>query len=324
MLTAYDLFNLSSLVPRGTPHAVTIGNFDGVHLGHRSLIRATREKAAALGIPSAVVTFDPHPQQLLDPAHAPSPLTSPGRKLELLAELGLDLALVLPFTAGLAALGPEEFVRSVLLDGLDMRHLVVGYDFALGNQRKGNAALLRSMGEQYGFSLERKTPVCCNGVTVSSSRIREYLREGRVDAAALFLGRPHSVDGTVIHGFGRGKGLGFPTINISHGGTMLPAPGVYAVLVELAPLDNPGPYMGVANIGTNPTFGGRSLSLEAHVLDFSRDVYGCSARVSFIHRLRGETRFPDAGALARQIPRDIADARERLKEASEPMRSAPS
>lgn len=315
MLTAYDLFSLQSLAPQGTAHAVTIGNFDGVHMGHRRLIEMTRARAAEHGVRSAVVTFDPHPQKLLDGDHAPEPLTALPRKLELFAALGLDIALVLPFTQGLAALGPEEFVRSVLLDGLGMKSLVTGYDFALGKDRTGNFAFLRGLGERNGFSVEQADPVQVNGHTVSSSRIREFIREGRVDAAAPMLGRPHSVEGTVIHGLGRGKGLGFPTINISREGTLLPAPGVYAVLVEFAPAEESAPLMAVANIGVNPTFGGTSLSLEAHILDFSRDVYGCSARISFIRRLRGETRFPDAGALVRQIATDIAAARDILADA---------
>ncbi|MDL2272068.1 bifunctional riboflavin kinase/FAD synthetase [Desulfovibrio sp. OttesenSCG-928-I05] len=315
MLTAYDLFCLKSLVPQGTAHAVTIGNFDGVHTGHRRLIEMTRTRAMEHGVRSVAVTFDPHPQQLLDGDHAPEPLTTLPRKLELFAALGLDIALVLPFTRGLAALGPEEFVRSILLDGLGMKSLVVGYDFALGKDRTGDFAFLRSLGEKSGFSVERADPVQVNGQTVSSSRIREFIREGRVDEAAPMMGRPHSVEGTVIHGFGRGKGLGFPTINISRNSTLLPAPGVYATLVEFAPAEESTPLMAVANIGVNPTFGGDSLSLEAHILDFSRDVYGCSARISFIRRLRGEVRFPDVDALTRQIAADSAAARSILSTA---------
>ena len=309
MLTAYDLFSLKSQTPQRQPHVVTIGNFDGVHLGHCSLIQSVREEAFKHGLPCAAVTFNPHPQQLLDATRAPAPLTSLTHKLELLAKLELDLALVIPFTPGFATLSPDEFIRSVILAGLDMRHLVVGYDFALGKERKGNFDVLHSMGMKYGFTVKQKDPFQIKGIPVSSSRIRECIHNGFVDEAALLLGRPHCVEGSVVHGFGRGAGLGFPTININYGNTILPAPGVYAVLVELAPSESILPIMGVANIGNNPTFGAQALSLEAHLLDFSQDIYGRSARINFIKRLRGETCFPNVDALIRQIADDISSTR---------------
>ena len=309
MLTAYDLFSLKTLVPSGQAHSVTIGNFDGVHAGHRCLIARTREKGNTLGVPSAIVTFDPHPQQVLGHVQAPAPLLNLTRKLDIFAELGLDLALVLPFTEGLAALAPEEFVHSVLLEGLNMKSLVTGYDFALGKDRQGTFSLLSQLGENAGYAAEQLAPLRIHGETVSSSRIREYIRAGDVEAAIPLLRRPHSVEGAIIHGLGRGKGLGFPTINIAHGGAMLPASGVYAVLVEIAPMESTAPLLGVANIGTNPTFDGKVLSLEANILDFSRDVYGCSARISFMKRLRGEVRFPGPEALVEQMTADIRAAR---------------
>ncbi len=310
----YDIPGLRAAVPWGTAHAVTIGNFDGVHLGHRSLIERTREKAARLGIASMAVTFDPHPLRLLSGVHLPDLLTDLPRKLELLAELGLDRTLVLTFTRELAEQSPEDFVASTLACALHTRELVIGYDYAMGKGRRGDCALLSRLGEQHGFGVEQMPPLRVGDAVASSSLIREELKQGQVERAAALLGRPHSVDGLVVRGAGRGgAALGFPTVNLSLGDVLLPQGGVYAAWAEFAAGDPVSrPFMAVANVGFNPTFDGSSLSLEAHLLDFSQDVYGKTVRLSFMRRLRAETRFPSPEALKQQIARDTATAREWL------------
>ncbi len=307
MRIAHDLFSLGRRFPG--PHSVTIGNFDGVHRGHLRLLEQTRERARELGLFAAAVTFEPHPQALFPGKAAPPRLTPLPRKLELLEAAGLDTVLVLPFTRSLASLDAGEFIRGVLMRGLSLRHLAIGYDYALGKDRHGSHDILQRLGREYGFSVEQIPPLVVNGEVVSSSRIRETLANGQVEEAARLLGRPHSITGTVIHGLGRGKHLGFPTVNLSQEDAMLPKEGVYAASAELAP-GNGSMYKAIVNIGRNPTFGDSPLSLEAHLLDFSEDIYGYSVRLHFIRRVRDEVRFPNADALKQQLARDMREARE--------------
>ena len=318
MRIAYDLEGLHSLVKPGTPHAATIGNFDGVHIGHRQLMRTTREKAAVHGIPSVAITFEPHPLRVLSGVHLPDLLTCLPRKLEILESLGMDMALVLSFTPEMAALTPEDFVRQVMVDALSLKELVIGYDYALGKGRKGNFEALSALGAQHGFTVTQVPAVTVNGQTVSSSRIRESIRAGRVDAIPALLGRLHSVEGTVIHGASRGRNLGFPTANISLGDVLLPPTGVYATWAELVPPLGRGGLapgvrcMSVTSVGTNPTFGGTQISLESHLFDFSGDLYGSSLRLSFASWLRDEQRFGTVEALKEQIAADARNARDYL------------
>lgn len=307
----YDISDLRAVCPPGTAHAVTIGNFDGLHLGHQSLIARTREKAARLGIESVAVTFEPHPLRLLSGVHLPDLLTDLPRKLELLAQLGIDRTLVLSFTHALAALTPEEFVQSILVDQLHIKELVIGYDYALGKGRRGDYALLSQLGGQWGFGVERMPPLRADDSIASSSLIREHLKEGHVEDARTLLGRPHSVDGAVVHGAGRGGAeLGYPTVNLGLGDILLPKPGVYAAWAELLPVSSPPErIMGVASVGTNPTFGGTCLGLEAFLLNFSKDVYGSSIRLHFMRYLREQIRFPSAAALKEKIAEDVNTAR---------------
>ena len=311
----YDLFSLKSMAPDNAPHAVTIGNFDGVHAGHVHLIARTCEKAAALGIAAAAVTFDPHPLWLLTGARIPQRITSLPHKLTLLGNLGLNRVFVLSFTHSIAALSPEEFIRSILMEGLNMRALVIGYDYALGKGRSGNHAALATIGSRLGFAVEQVEQVFINKSPVSSSRIRSLLEDGKVEELPELLGRFHSVDGTVVHGHGRGAQLGFPTANIEVEDMTLPMPGVYATYAEIAPARGNGrkAFAGVANIGANPTFCGTAISLETHLLDFAQEIYGMSMRLHFVARLRNEQRFETPLKLQLQIAKDIAVARRILE-----------
>lgn len=318
------------LAPRALARgcAVTIGNFDGVHCGHRELISQVIEKARATSLPAVVITFEPHPLRVILGDAAPPSLMSLHHKLEILADLGVDLVLVMPFSRETASMAPEDFVSDVLVSCLNTRHLVVGYDYAFGKGRRGNAALLTELGREHGFSVEQLSPVFMEGDIISSTRIREALKAGHVDEAARLLCRPHSVEGTVVHGMNRGgKLLGFPTANLrADDDLLLPKSGVYAVLAEIGScevlerhtlppvfLGNAGPFLrGVANVGNNPTFGDEFLRVEAHLLDFHRDIYGARIRVHFIHRLRDERKFNGVGELVEQIHRDVARAKDIL------------
>lgn len=285
---------------------VTIGNFDGVHMGHQKLLCRTRQKAQTHGLASVVVTFDPHPLRVLVGANTPPFITLTPQKLELIASLGMDYTLCLEFTKDIAALEPEKFVQTCLLDGLGMREMVVGYDYAFGRNRKGNFALLSELGDRYGFNIEQVGPVLMEHAIVSSSRIRDMVQAGLVWEVRPLLGRFYRVEGKVVAGRNRGgRLLGFPTANLHLKDELFPKTGVYAVWAEHAGQTLPA----VANIGFNPTFGNDVLSVEVHILDFSMDIYGQEVRIHFVQRLRSEQKFPDVHALIARIQEDILLAR---------------
>ena len=323
MYTATDPHALP-LAPRALARgcAVTIGNFDGVHLGHQSLIRRTIEKARAEALPVVLITFEPHPLRVLFGAGAPPQLMSLQHMLECFAGMGVDLALVLPFTRETAALPPEDFVRHILVECLNTRVLVVGYDYAFGKDRRGNAELLARLGKSYGYTLEQVPPVSVQGDTVSSTRIRDALLHGDVENACAFLGRPHSVEGIVEHGMKRGgRLLGFPTANLRmQDDLLLPKIGVYAVMAEVNPKTHclPGIYssgeceyrQAVANVGKNPTFADEPVHVETHLLDFHGNIYDAPFRVHFVKHLRDEQKFNGVNELIEQIRRDCQTARE--------------
>lgn len=291
---------------------VTIGNFDGVHLGHQALIKIVLNKAAELGLCSAAVTFNPHPLQVLIGPQAPPMINSSALRMEYLAALGLDYTLLLEFTRELASLEPEDFVRRYLVEACAMRHMVVGYDYSFGRGRRGNFELLSELGKKYGFGVDQASPVMLDGEVVSSTRIREYIGEGGVAEAARLMGRFYALEGEVVHGFKRGAALlGFPTANIQLDNPLLPKCGVYACFAKIA--DNMLPA--VANIGYNPHFGNDKLSLECHILDFSADLYGQTLRVSFVRRLRDEKKFSSIEALIARIKADVAESRPLLSSA---------
>lgn len=293
-----------------TASAVTIGNFDGVHLGHQKLIGRAVSRARAAGLTSVVVTFDPHPVRFFSHDATPPFITLLEQKLELISKLGADVCLVLPFDRQLADLSPRDFVQQVLVEGLKIRELYIGYDYAFGKKRAGNFELLSALGDEIGFRVERIDPVMVGGAVVSSTRIRDYVKAGRVWDASRLLGRFYQVVGRVVHGAGRGGSLlSTPTANVRPEDELLPKPGVYVVLVELEP---PSAVLlpGVANLGYNPTFQEPGdteppLSLEAHILADVGRIYGHQARVHFIQRIRDEKKFSGPEELKARIAEDV-------------------
>ncbi len=290
--------------------AVTIGAYDGVHLGHRHLLSLLRERAAAQGLRSAVVTFDRHPATVVRPDSAPPLLTDLDQKLELLADCGIDLTLVVPFDRGRADETPEDFVGEVLVGGLDARLVVVGEDFHFGHGRKGNVALLTELGAMAGFDVEGVSLAGAGGDPVSSTRIRQLVADGDVVAAAALLGRDHQVRGEVVHGDGRGgPELGFPTANVDvPTGIALPALGIYAGRYRRP---DGSVHPAAISVGNRPTFYERAPGplVEAYLLDFDGDLYGEEGQVSFARRLREERRFDRVEDLVTQMQADVEEAR---------------
>lgn len=288
---------------------VTIGNFDGVHLGHRAILGRVRERARELEAQAVAVTFDPHPLKVLRPEmHLPL-LTTPAQKLKLLNASGLEAVVVLPFTREFAALPARDFVLRYFCEGLKVREVVVGHDYCFGRNREGNIDLLTELGRTHGFTVQVVWAVEVDGAVVSSSLIRAMLKLGRVAEAAHLLGRSYGVLGRVIQGKGRGaKLLGVPTANLRPENELLPATGIYAVRVRRGA----EAWLGAANIGTCPTFENGEFSLEVHLLDFAGDLYGDTLEVEFAARLREERKFPSLEALTAQIHADIAAARRAL------------
>jgi riboflavin kinase / FMN adenylyltransferase len=301
-------------VPDGWgPSVVTIGVFDGVHRGHQRIVGRATETAAELGLPVVVVTFDPHPDEVVRPGSHPPFLSTARRRAELLAGLGVDAVCVLPFTREFSELGPDEFVHAVLVDRLHAVRVVVGENFRFGYRAAGDVALLAELGEKYDFAAEGVPLLGDDGVTISSSRIRQLLAEGDVAAAARDLGRPHRVEGVVVRGQRRGKALGFPTANLEpppH--TAIPADGVYAGW--LTRLDSAGQeqerWPAAISVGTNPTFEGTEHSVEAYALDRDDlDLYGTHVAVDFAARLRGMAQFDSVDELVAQMHHDVDAAR---------------
>lgn len=285
---------------------VTVGNFDGVHLGHQAILKRVCGRAQELNCQSVALTFEPHPLKVLRPQSNLPLLTTPAQKLELLRETGLAAVVVLPFTPEFARLPARDFVRDYFVERLRVREVVVGHDYGFGYRREGNIDLLREMGRDLGFSVQVVWGVEVEGAVVSSSLIRALLRLGKVAEARRLLGRNYGVAGRVVAGKGRGaKLLGVPTANLESENDLLPATGIYAVWV----VKNGQRLPGVANIGTCPTFDNGELSLEVHLLDFNDDLYGERLKVEFVARLREERRFPSIEALAGQIRADIDQAR---------------
>ena len=289
-----------------SPVVLAIGNFDGVHLGHVALLGRLRDLAGQFGLPSCVMTFEPHPREFFFPDSAPARLTTLREKLELLGEEGVDQVVICPFNARFAALGAEDFVEKVLVGSLGVRHVLVGDDFRFGKGRSGDYALLSRIGQSFGFGVEAMGAVTVEKERVSSSKVRHALANGDMVRAARFLGRPYVIDGRVVHGEKIGRQLGFPTANVRIKHDPLPMTGVFAVTVD----GLEGECLeGVANLGIRPTLGGRRPLLEVHVFDFERDIYGAHIAVRFEKKLRDELRFPNFDALKAQIAADAAAAR---------------
>lgn len=295
--------------PPGWPaSAVALGNFDGVHLGHQELVRQLKERAAPQGLSAVALTFDPHPLSVLAPARAPVPLTTLDERARLLRQFGLDAVVALPFTQELSHCPAGEFARRYLAEWLRARWVAVGEGFRFGRGREGDAALLVREGRALGFEVLVVPPVLEEGQPVSSTRVREALGRGAVEAAARLLGRPHRLRGHVVEGARRGRTLGFPTANLAPPEVALPADGVYAGWARL----DAARRAAVVNVGRRPTFDHGELRLEAHLLDWQGDLYGRELELEFVARLRGEQRFAGPAALVAQIGRDVARARELL------------
>ena len=293
------------VVPKALPLPImTIGNFDGVHLGHQAIFRMLRQHAHEVGGTSLVLTFDPHPLKVLAPERCPLLITPTAKKLAIIRECRPEVVVCLPFTQELANLSPAAFVEDVLVGTIGVREIYVGYNFAFGKGRQGSIALLRELGERYGFGVHVIEPIAVEGRVVSSSMIRQWIQQGGVDEAALLLGRLYSLAGTVVEGYQKGRELGFPTANVHSTDELIPGRGVYAVLVDWRDQR----YEGVANIGFNPTFGRTRLSLEIHLFDFSEQLYGEAIEVSFVKKIRDERAFPSVTDLVKQIGQDVEAA----------------
>ena len=301
-----------ALVERWPAPAVAIGMFDGVHRGHQELVRRAVAVARERGGTPAVLTFDPHPSQVLAPAACPPLLVGLERRLALLAEAGVEAVVVEPFTPELAAMSAPDFVDHVVVRALGARHVVVGWNWRYGHGRTGTTDSLAQHGARAGFTVDPVAPVVVGGEPVSSTRIRAAVRAGDLRAAAELLGRPYGVDGTVVHGAERGRAIGVPTANVAPDVPILAPTGIYAAWLRL----DGGPRLLTAtSLGTNPTFtdpGTTAVSLEAHVLDFAGDLYDRRVQVELVERLRGEARFDSVEALVAQIREDVAAARTAL------------
>lgn len=300
-----ELFRGHSSLPRRLRDpVVAIGNFDGVHRGHAFLFEQTRRLAQGLSGEAVVLTFDPHPAKVLAPSFAPPLITTPARKLELIAASGVDVTVLEPFDRAFAGKSPEAFVTDVLQRGLGARHVVVGYDFTFGQKRSGTVQLLAEIGPKHGFGVTVVAPVSVDGIVCSSTKVREFVLEGRVDGAALLLGRDPEVEGEVVRGAGRGRTIGVPTANVKSDTELVPKNGVYAGWAER--LSDGKRWIAAINVGTNPTFtAGQAVSVEAHLLDCDDDLYGGRLRVGFARRLRDEERFSSREALVAQIQKDV-------------------
>jgi riboflavin kinase/FMN adenylyltransferase len=302
--------DISRLAAR--PRALALGTFDGVHAGHRAVIRRAIELAHERGLASAVVTFDRHPLTVIDPARVPRLLTSNEEKIRLIGELGPDQLVMLPFDEQLAALTPAEFCAGLLAGKLQARVVVVGENFNFGAGGAGDAAQLRACGAANGYDVEVCELVTEHGEAISSTRIRRLLHDGKLEEVREILGRPPSAAGIVVHGDKRGRTLGVPTANVDvEAGTIFPGRGVYAGRASV----NGAWYRAAVNIGHNPTFQSKDeptthVTVEAFLLDFSGDIYDREIRLDFLHKIRDELRFDSADALVAQMRKDIAAARD--------------
>ena len=306
-----DAADESGLPPHVKGTVITVGTFDGVHRGHRDVIERLVRRARERSLPSVLVTFDPHPMEVVNPAAAPPLLTTREEKLEVLAESGINYLAVVPFTPVLAAFSAEDFVEKVLRQRFRFEELLIGYDHGFGRQRAGNVGVLRELGEKDGFKVEVVEAVAApDGHSVSSTSIRRAVAGGDLERACAGLGRPYSVSGRVVEGDRRGRSLGFPTLNLGAppARKLLPPEGVYAVRVQTPR----GPAGGMLNRGPRPTFGDSSTSLEAHLFDTSGDFYGAQVRLDFIARIRATRQFASKEQLMKQLQQDELDARSAL------------
>ncbi len=295
---------LESYPPDSPPSVVALGAFDGVHLAHQKILATAQERARTLGVRSVACTFDPHPLAVLRPDRAPIPIMDLAEKLARIAEQGLEVAVVIPFTPEFSLIEAETFVREVLVGRLKAREVVVGFNHTFGRGARGDSRVLQELAPRYGFIPRVIPPLLVDGIVVSSSAVRQALAAGDVAAARRLLGRPYSVRGRVLRGKGRGQQLGFPTANLKPERELVLAPGVYAARVGW----QHGHAGAVVNVGLRPTFGEGEYWVEAYLLDFSGDLYDAVLTLDFEERIRPEQKFPDVEALRAQVARDVATA----------------
>jgi len=303
------LRDLPSFPPELRPSVAAFGAFDGIHLAHAKILDIAVERARALGVSAVACTFDPHPTAVLRPEKAPVPIATLEENLARIAERGLDATLVIPFTRDFSRMEAETFVDEVLVRTLGAREVVVGFNHTFGSGARGTAVLLRELGALRGFVTHVLPPLQVNGLTVSSSAIREALRDGDVEQARAFLGRPYSLTGTVRRGAGRGRTLGFPTANLKPDRPLVLAAGVYAAHARWEDRQAEA----VVNIGYRPTFEESQYWVEAYLFDFAGDLYDRALTLDFLCRIRAEMKFPGVEALTAQVRADMAEARRLLR-----------
>jgi riboflavin kinase/FMN adenylyltransferase len=299
---------LKAYTERFPDPVLTLGNFDGVHLGHQAIFQKVVTRAREIRGTSIAFTFEPHPLKVIAPERSPRLLNTFHGKMKLLAAAGIEVVICANFTRVFADQNPDDFAREVLHEKIGVREVYVGYDYAFGKGREGSIDSLKRMGQTYGFEVGVIEAVQVHGMVVSSSIIRDLVASGKVEDAANLLGRHYAIDGEVVHGSQRGQKLGFPTANLNIANELVPGYGVYAVLAFV----DGHPYKGVASIGIRPTFDSGPASVEVYLFGFQGDLYGKQMEISFIKHLRGEEKFPDAEALVRQIRKDVEAAKRAL------------
>ena len=285
---------------------ITIGNFDGVHTGHQQILKVVNERAAKYGLPSIVYTFEPHPLKILAPHKSPPLLTTLKEKIALIKKYGIDYLILAQFTKEFASQHPKKFVMDVLVGKLKASEIWIGHDYAFGRGKEGTALYLKELGKELDFKVHIIPAYKKKGVIVSSSKIREFIQNGKLKEAANFMGRPYIILGRVVKGRSMGKKLGFPTANLEISNELVPPNGVYAVYVTGL---GKKIYHGVANIGLAPTFGANKFVIEVHIIDFKKEIYGKKIKVEFIKKLRNEKVFRTTEGLVAQIMKDIEQAK---------------
>jgi len=299
--------NLNNLPQDITNPVVTIGNFDGVHWAHQKIFKKIIERARDLNGTSVAITFEPHPIKIMFPAKAKPLITLLEQKKELIINQGIDLLLIIEFTAKFAAISARDFVKDILVDKLGVKEIIVGYDYAFGHNRQGNIEILREMGSLFNFNVQQVDPVYVENVLVSSTSIRNLIMEGNVVGAKKLLGRNYQIRGKVIRGMNRGGSLlGYPTANLRLTDELIPKEGVYIVLIDIGGKT----YQGLTNIGYNPTFTNKTLSVETYIFNLSAHIVNQKIKVNFLSRLRDEITFASSKELSQQIDQDVSQARE--------------
>jgi riboflavin kinase/FMN adenylyltransferase len=298
---------LHNLPDDGSSCVATIGNFDGVHLGHQAVIGQLAETAADMDLPTTLITFEPQPLEYFRPQQTPARLTRLREKVQALRRFSVDRVLCLPFNRKLAQMPAEDFIKAVLVDGLKVKYLVVGDDFRFGKDRRGDFSMLQRAGKEFGFQVVNMHTFAIDEQRVSSSRIRDALSAGDLAEAERLLGRPYRMSGRVAHGEKLGRQLGYPTANIHIHRKATPLQGIF--VVEVFGLEGE-PLPGVASVGTRPTVDGKKVVLEVYLFDFDQDIYGKHLQVSFLHKLRDEVKYSTLEALTKQIEQDVRDAQD--------------